>query len=103
MFFTLLFKSHHLLCQRMIGCCHLAFGIVSKNALAFRADFRGADGMRNGRGKHFDFAAVGFAQQGRNFTGICCADIYHGQQDAVNLQLGVNLPPYFGDGLQKLL
>ena len=87
----------------MIGCCHLAFGIVSKNALAFRADFRGADGMRNGRGKHFDFAAVGFAQQGRNFTGICCADIYHGQQDAVNLQLGVNLSPYFGDGLQKLL
>ena len=72
------------------------------DALALGADLRCPDGLRNIRREHFQLAAVGVAQQRTDLAGVICSAVYHRQQNPVDAQLGVDLPPHFGDSLQKL-
>ena len=53
--------------------------------------------------EHLDFAAVGLPQQGGDFFGKVGAVVHHRQQDAVDLELGVQLPLDLVDGGQQLL
>ena len=75
---------------------------MGKNALALGADFLRPDRMGNFRAEHLDFAAVGFPQQGGNLLGEVGAVIHHRQQDAVNLELGVDLPLHLVYSLEQL-
>lgn len=98
-----LFNFHHLLGQFPVRCRNLAVGVVRVDALALGADLRCPDGLRNIRREHFQLAAVGVAQQRTDLAGVVCAVVYHRQQNPVDTQLGVDLPPHLGDGLQELL
>ena len=66
---------------------------MGENALALGTDFLCPDRMGNLGAKHLDFAAVGFAQQGGDLLGKVGTVVHHRQQDAVDLELGVQLSP----------
>src|SRR5699024_513408 len=101
-FFALLFKFQHLLCQIAVALGHLAAGIMGKNAFALGADLLCPDRMGNLGAEHLDFAAIGLPQQGGNLLGEVGAVVHHRQQNAVNLELGVQLPLDLVDGGQQL-
>ena len=94
-----LFNLQHLLRQFSICRRDLAVGVVRVNAFALGADLRRPDGLRNVRREHFQFAAVGVAQQRTDLAGVVCSAIHHRQQNPVDAQLRIDLPPYFGNGL----
>ena len=54
---------HHLPSQRFIGFCHLAFGVMLVDALAYGTDLCSPDRSRNGLVEHFDLAAVSTPNQ----------------------------------------
>ena len=58
--------------------------------------------MGNLRIEHLELAAVGVAEQGGNLLCVVRAVVHHRQQDTVDFQFGIDLPPHLGDGLQKL-
>ena len=93
---------HHLPCQRFIGFCHLASGIVLENALTHGTDLRSADRPGNGLVEHFDLAAVSTPNQVVDLLPIVGAAVRHSQQDALDFQFRVDLPPDFLHSLQKL-
>ena len=66
------------------------------------AHFLCPDRMGNFCAKHLDFAAVGFPQQGGDLLGKVGAIIHHRQQDAINLELGIDLPLHLVYGLEQL-
>src|SRR5699024_4168801 len=102
-FFALLFNFYHLPRQIMIGFGHLAAGVVSIDALALGAGLLGPDRVGYLGAEHLDFATVGLPQQGGDLFGKVGAVVHHRQQDAVNLELGVQLPFDLADGGQQLL
>ncbi len=102
-FFALLFKFYHLLRQIFVPLSHLAAGVMGKNAFSLGADFLCPDRMGDFRSKYLDFAAVGFPQQGGDLLGEVGAVVHHRQQDAVNLELGVDLPLHLIYCLEQLL
>lgn len=75
---------------------------MGKDTLPFGAGLLGSDGVENFAGKYLDFVAVGFPQQGRNLSGKVRPAVYHRQQDTVNLEFGIDLSSYSGNGLQEL-
>ena len=97
-----LFNFHHLPCQFPVCCRDLAVGVVRVNALALGADLCRPDGLRDVRREHFQLAAVGVAQQRTDLAGVVRAAVHHCQQNPVNTQLRIDLPPYLGDSLQEL-
>ena len=52
----------------------------------------GPNGMRNICGEYHDFAAVGIPQQGADIFGKVGTAVYHGQQNTVDLQFGIDRP-----------
>ena len=50
----------------------------------------GPNGMRNICGEYHDFAAVGIPQQGADLFGKVGTAVYHGQQNTVDLQFGID-------------
>ena len=86
----------------MIGFCHFAFRVILENAFSGRAGFGSADRTGNGLVEHFDLAAVSTPDQIVDLLSIVGAAVGHGQQDALDFQLGVDLPPDFLHRLQKL-
>lgn len=52
----------------------------------------GPNGMRNICGEYHDFAAVGIPQQGADLFGKVGTAVYHGQQNTVDLQFGIDRP-----------
>ena len=75
---------------------------MCEDALALGAGLLGPDRMWNLGAKHLDFAAVGFAQQGGDLFGKIGSVVHHRQQDAVDLELRVQLPLDLVDGGQQL-
>ena len=73
-----------------------------ENALTHGTDLRSADRPGNGLVEHFDLAAVSTPDQIVDLLSIVGAAVGHGQQDALDFQLGVDLPPDFLHSLQKL-
>ena len=69
------------------------------DAFSFRADLRRPDGQGNVRGEDFQLSAISLSNQIADITSIICSAVHHGQKDAFDAQIGVDLPPYFGDGL----
>ena len=59
--------------------------------------------MGNLGAEHLNFAAVGLPQQGGDLLGKVGAAVHHRQQDAIDLELGVQLPLDLVDGGQQLL
>src|SRR5699024_8489564 len=101
-FFALLFKFYHLLGQILIALGHLAIRVMGKNAFALGADLLCPDRMGNLGAEHLDFAAVGLPQQGGDLLGEVGTVVHHRQQDAVDLELRVQLPLDLVDGGQQL-
>ena len=97
-----LFNFYHLLGQFPVRCRDLAVGVMRIDALALGADLRCPDRLRNVRCEHFQLVAVGIAQQRTDLAGVICSAVYHRQQNPVDAQLRIDLPPYLGDGLQEL-
>ena len=62
----------------------------------------GPDRMGNFGAEHLDFAAVGLPQQGGDLLGKVGAVVHHRQQDAVNLEFGVDLPLHLIYCLEQL-
>lgn len=50
--------------------------------------------------KYLDFFAVSIPQQGADLFGMVGAAIYHCEQDTINFEFSIDLPPYLVDGLQ---
>ena len=75
---------------------------MGKNALALGADFLCPDRMGNLAFENRDFAAVGLPQQSGDLLGKVGAVVYHRQQYAVDLELGVDLPLHLVYGLEQL-
>ena len=75
---------------------------MGKNALALGADLLGPDGMGNLGAKHLDFAAVSLPQQSGDLLGKVGAVVHHRQQDAVDLELRIDLPLHLIDCLEQL-
>ena len=75
---------------------------MGKNALALGADLLCPDRVGNLTGKYLDFTAVVLPQQCADLLCEVRAAVHHGQQDAVDLELRVNLPPYLVDRREEL-
>ena len=75
---------------------------MGENALALGADLLCSDRMGNLAFEHLDFTAVSITQQGSNLLGKVGAVVYHRQQYAVDLELGVDLPLHLVYGLEQL-
>ena len=73
-----------------------------ENARAHGTDFRSTDRPGNSLLEHLDLAAVSTPNQIVDLLSIVGAAVGHGQQDALDFQLGVDLPPDFLHSLQKL-
>ena len=86
----------------MIGFCHFAFGVILEDTFSGRAGFGGTDRARNRLLEHLQMLSVGLPNQIADLLPIDCAAVRHGEQDALNFQFRVYLPPYFLHGLQKL-
>ena len=65
---------------------------MGEDALALGAGLLGPDRVGYLGAEHLDFAAVGLPQQGGDLLGKVGAVVHHRQQDAVDLELGVQLP-----------
>ena len=66
-----------------------------KNALTHGTDFRGTDRPGNCLVEHLDPAAVSTPNQIVNLLPIVGAAVGHSQQDTLNFQFRVDLPPDF--------
>ena len=75
---------------------------MGENALALGAGLLGPDRMGNLGAEHLDFAAIGLPQQGGDLFRKIGSAVHHRQQDAVDLELGVQLPLDLADGGQQL-
>ena len=76
---------------------------MQEDALAFSTDLRSSNGMRDFRTEHLDLSAVRIADQVSDHLRVVRPAVHHGQQDAVNLKLRIDLTPYLGNGLKQLL
>ena len=76
---------------------------MGEDALALGAGLFGPDRVGYLGAEYLDFAAVGLPQQGCNLFSKVGAVVHHRQQDAVDLELGVQLPLDLVDGGQQLL
>ena len=85
-----------------IGFCYLALGVIGKDAFACRTGFCCSDGAGNGLLKHLQVLSVCLPDQIANLLSVVGAVVGHGQQNTLDFQLGVDLPPDLLDGLQKL-
>ena len=99
----LLFKLHHLLRKPAVCGCHPALRVMGKDALALCAGLGGTNRVRNLRIEYPDFAAVGIAEQPADLPSEVRPAVHHGQQDAIDLQPGIDLPANPGDRLKQLL
>src|SRR5699024_3903324 len=102
-FFALLFKFQHLLRQISVAFAHLAAGIVGEDTLALGAGLFGPDRVGDLGAEHLNCAAIGLPQQSGDFFGKVGTVVHHRQQNAVNLELGVQLPLDLVDSGQQLL
>ena len=73
-----------------------------EDTLAHSTDFRSTDRPGNGLVEHFDLAAVSTPNQVVDLLPLVGAAVRHGQQNALDFQLGVDLPSNLLHGLQKL-
>ena len=73
-----------------------------ENALACRTGFRRTDGTGDGLLKHLQVFSVCLPNQIADLLSIIGAAVGHGEQDTLNFQLWVDLPPNLLHGLQKL-
>ena len=62
---------------------------VLKYALTLSADLRGTDRMRNIRCKDLQLCTVCISQQRADPLDIIGAAVHHGEQNAVNFELGL--------------
>ena len=76
---------------------------MRENAFALGTDFRSTDGTGNHLVIDLDLPTVGVADQGSNFFGIIGSGIYHGEKDAFDSQLRIDLSANLVDGTQQLL
>ena len=105
--FSVTFKSffgigHHLLCNGMVGFGHLAFRVMLVNAFSCCADFRSTDRPGNGLVEYFQMLSVALPNQIADLLAVDGAAVRHSEQDALDFQLRVYLPPHFANCLQKL-
>ena len=75
---------------------------MSINTLALGAGLFGPDRVGDLGAEHLDFAAIGLPQQGGDLFRKIGSAVHHRQQNAVNLELGVQLPLDLVDGGQQL-
>jgi len=73
-----------------------------ENALACRTGFRRTDGTGDGLLKHLQVLSVCLPDQIADLFSVVGATVGHGQQDALDFQLRVDLPPDLLHRLQKL-
>ena len=64
-----------------------------ENAPAYGTDLRSTDRPGNGLVEHFDLAAVSTPNQVVDLLPIVGAAVRHSQQDALDFQFRVDLPP----------
>ena len=76
---------------------------MGEDTLALGAGLFGPDRVGDLGAEHLDFAAVGLPQQSGDLSGKVGTVVHHRQQDAVDLELGVQLPLDLVDGGQQLL
>ena len=76
---------------------------MGKDTFPIGSSFCRPDGVGDGRAKHLQLGSVGFSQKATDFPGVIGPAIYHSQQDAVDLQLRIDLLADFVDGLKQLL
>ena len=75
---------------------------MGKDALTLGAGLLGPDRVGYLRIEYLDVPAVGLPEQGADLPGKVGPAVHHRQQDAVNEQLGIDLPPHLAHGLQEL-
>ena len=73
-----------------------------ENALTHGTDLRSTDRPGNGLVEHLDLAAVGTPNQIVDLLSVVGAAVGHSQQDALDFQFRVDLPPDLLHRLQKL-
>jgi len=76
---------------------------MGKNTFPIGSSFCCPDGVGDGQVKHLQLGSVGFPQKATNFLGVIGPTIYHSQQDAVDLQLRIDLLADFVDSLKQVL
>ena len=75
---------------------------MKEDAFAFRADLCCPDGSGDLGIEDFDMSTVGIPYQGRDLPVVIRPAIHHGQQDAFDPQLRIDLPLDLVDGLKQL-
>jgi len=85
-----------------IGFCHLTLGVIGKDTFACRTGFCRTDGARDGLFKHLQVPSVCLPDQIADLLSVVGAAVRHGQQDTLNFQFRVDLPPDLLHRLQKL-
>ena len=86
----------------MVGFGHLAFRVMLVNAFSCCADFRSTDRPGNGLVEYFQMLSVALPNQIADLLAVDGAAVRHSEQDALDFQLRVYLPPHFANCLQKL-
>ena len=73
------------------------------NAFTCCTDFRSTDRPRNGLVEYFQMFSVALPNQIADLLAIDGAVVRHGEQDTLDFQLRIYLPPDFANRLQELL
>lgn len=75
---------------------------MSEGAFPLGAAFNGSDAHGNLTGEYRNAAAVGVADEVDNVFREVGPPIHHGDQDALDLEVGVHFAPDFAVGLEQL-
>ena len=111
-------QTPFLRCKMLVGLCPIPFILhrsdagcaffqnasiyILENALAGGTGFSSTNRPENGLVEHLDFTTVCLTNQSVDLLSIVGAAVRHGEQDALDFQLWVDLPMHLVDGLQKL-
>ena len=93
------FKPQYLPRQISVRLRNLTATVVGVYTLALHAAFLCPDRAGDLGAENIDLAAVSLAQKGGDLFRKVRAAVHHRQQDTINLELGVDLPPYFANRL----
>ena len=75
---------------------------MGKDAFPIGSSFCCPDGVGDDRVKHLQLGSIGFPLKSTYFRGGIGPVSHHSQQDAIDLQLGIDLLVDFIDGLKQL-
>ena len=92
---------HHLLRKGIVGDRHFALGIVFKYALAIGTGFDRSYRDWNFAFENTNLITIGFLKQIHDLSCEIGPFVDHGHEDAINLQVWIDLSSNLSDGPQQ--